>query len=725
MKRFFVSILISHLIQVQAQNTPNSLLLEDIWQKNEFKEKRVEALRFMKDSRYYTVLESDEKNRPQIVKYAIDPSKPKSVLLDGQTLAGFGVESLDDYALSADEQRIVLYAESEAIFRHSTAENVYVYDLLKKTFTKISTKKIRLATLSPNGKYMAYVLDNNLYYYDIETQKENKITHDGQKNVIINGATDWVYEEEFAFDKAFDWSSDGERLAFYRFDEANVREFSMDMFMGGLYPTQNKFKYPKAGEQNAQVSLLVYDLAQKQLEPIQIPNSYEYIPRLQWSANPLILTFQTLNRHQSDLSIYAYHAANKSLKQIYQEVSDTYVDVNKRLYFSTLRPEFYFTSEQSGYNHIYKCSLEGGSATALTSGAWDVVDILATDDKQSFIYYSSKQEGPQFLQVYKTDLKGKAPQKISAKKGWHRAVFSSDAQYWMDYYSNFTSPTEVSLMQASGKLVRVIENNEALKNKLAQQSLSKPTFFSFKTRQGIDLNAWMIKPQNFQEGKKYPVLMYVYGGPGAQTVEDSWEGNNYLWYQYLAQQGYVVVSVDNRGTGGRGAAFKKCTYKQLGALETQDQMEAAHYLGSLAYIDKNRIGIQGWSYGGYMSSLCLMQGADYFKMGIAVAPVTHWKFYDSIYTERYMQTPSENPKGYEDFAPINLADKLRGAYLLVHGSADDNVHYQNSVEMANALIKAGKQYDFYLYPDRAHGISGGNARFHLYQKMTQFILSNL
>lgn len=702
-----------------------TLSIEDIWKKNMFKEQKVEALRFMKDSRYYTVLEEDSSGKAQVIKRSLVDVSKQEILLDAKTLLSLGIENLEEYALSSDEQKLVLYSESEKIFRHSTRENVYVYDLSKKTGSKIGTQKIRLATLSPDGSKMAYVLDNNLYYYDIALQKEIQITRDGLKNNIINGATDWVYEEEFAFDRAYEWSSDGQRLAFYQFNETSVKEFSMDLFLGSLYPTQNKFKYPKAGEANALVSLFVYHIPSKTLDPIEIKTPYEYIPRLQWSKNPTLLTFQTLNRHQNDLHIFAYDAQTKNTRIIYQEKSDTYLDVNDQLLFDSSKPEFYLLSEKSGFNHIYRCNLDGKELGQVTSGNFEVSDILALDEKKGLIYYASKEDGPEQVQVYSIDVNTKAKMKISIKNGWHKAVFSPDAQFWMDYYSNLTTPTQVSVFQASGKLVRVLESNEALIQTLKEYALSKPEFFTFTTRQGISLNAWMIKPKAFQEGKKYPVLMYVYGGPGSQTVENQWDGNNYMWYQYLAEQGYMVVSVDNRGTGGKGAAFKKCTYKNLGKLETEDQIEAAYYLGNLPFVDKSRIGIQGWSYGGYMSSLCILQGADYFKSAIAVAPVTHWKFYDGIYTERFMQTPQENMLGYEENAPINLAEKLRGNYLLMHGNADDNVHFQNSAEMNNALIKAGKDFDFMMYPDRAHGISGGNARYHIYQKMTRFILEKL
>lgn len=702
-----------------------SLTIEDIWQNNTFREKRVEALRFMNNSEFYTALEENKDGKTEIVKYALRDDKFKSVLLDAKTLNSSGIENVDEYQLSDDEQKIVLFNESEKIYRHSTQENVYVFDFQNKSVKKISDKgKVRLATLSPTGNDVAFVRNNNLFIYNIQSGEEYNITSDGRKNMIINGATDWVYEEEFSFDKGFQWSPDGQKIAFYRFDEGRVKQFSMDMFEGQLYPSQNSFKYPKAGEDNALVTLMIYDIAKKELKPIPLNDAYEYIPRIKWASSNL-LSVQTLNRHQNELKLYLYDASANQTKVLYQERSETYVDVTDNLFFLQQKPEFIITSEQDGFNHIYRYDLKGNLLNQVTKGNWDVVNVLDVDEKQGIIYFSSKEDGPEQQQLYATDFIGKIKKRISNKPGWHNVVFSSDHKFFIDYYSNVNTPTQVSVNQGNGKLVKILENNEALANKLKEYKLARLDFFKLKTSLGYDLQAWMIKPADFVEGKKYPVLMYVYGGPGSQTVENQWDGNNYMWHQYLAQQGYIVVSIDNRGTGGRGAVFKKQTYKQLGKLETEDQIEAAKYLGTLSYVDKNRIGIQGWSYGGFMSSLCMFKGAPYFKAGIAVAPVTHWKFYDSIYTERYMQSPSENQSGYDENAPINFADSLKGKFLLIHGNADDNVHFQNSAELSNALIKAGKQFEFQMYPDRAHGISGNNARYHVYQKMTNFILENL
>lgn len=723
--RCFYTILFLGLVSTGFSQT-KTLTLEDIWQKNLFKEKNIEALRFMKNSDFYTAIEENKEGKSEIVKYSIHDTALRNVLLSAKTMLSSGIETIDDYQFSEDEQKIIILNESEKIYRHSTKENIYVFDFKNNTFKKISAQeKVRLATLSPNGNAVAYVRDNDLLYYDIDQAKEIRITSDGQKNIIINGATDWVYEEEFAFDRGYEWSPDGKKIAFYRFDESRVKQFSMDVFGGNLYPSQNTFKYPKAGEYNAIVSLMIYNTETKELKDIPMADAYEYIPRIKWTQNSNLLCIQTLNRHQNQWNLYLYDAQLHQTQLIREEKSETYIDITDNLFFLKNSTDFLLTSDQDGYNHIYRYDLTGNLKNQVTKGNWDVQDILAIDEAQGVIYFSSKEDGPEQLQLYACNYDGTTKKRISNKAGWHEVIFSPDQKIYIDYYSNTTSPTQMGLYQGNGKLIKLLETNEELANRLKEYKLARVDFFKVKTRLGHDLNAWMIKPADFVEGKKYPVLMYVYGGPGSQTVENQWGGNNYLWYQYLAQQGYIVVSVDNRGTGGRGRDFKKQTYKQLGKLETADQIEAAHYLSSFSYVDTSRIGIWGWSYGGYMSSLCLLHGAEYFKMGIAVAPVTHWKFYDSIYTERYLQTPAENPTGYEEFAPLNWVDKLKGQYLLIHGNADDNVHFQNSAEMVNALISANKQYDFYMYPDRAHGISGANARYHLYQKMTNFILENL
>lgn len=710
------------------QGAKRSFTLEEIWKENKFKMEMVSGLNSMKDGVHYTSLESDSTGG-FIVKYSYKTGLAVDTIITPEMLVpegGAKPVEVESYQFSSEETKLLLSSESEAIYRHSSKEYYYVYDLKSAKLSKLSEEKVRLAEFSPAGNFVAYVKDNNLFIKDITpgAGSEAPITTDGKWNEIINGAADWVYEEEFSFDKAFSWSPDGKKIAYYRFDESKVKEFSMDMF-GTLYPSQYRFKYPKAGEDNAKVSIHIYNLETKQSRKVNIGNNYEYVPRIKWTKDADVLSIQTMNRHQGALDLILANSETGETKYILSEKSDTYIDISDDLTFLDDKKHFIWTSEKSGYNHIYLYKLNGELVRQVTNGNWDVTGFRGIDEESKTLFYISAEDSPIVRKLYSISLDGSGKKKLSDKNGFNEADFSGKFQYYINYFSNSYGPYHITLNDASGREIRVLKDNQPLKDTLALYNISVKEFFKFKTSENVLLNGWMIKPQNFDSTKKYPVFMFVYGGPGSQTVQNNWSGGNFLWYQYLAQKGYIVVSVDNRGTGARGSAFKKCTYKELGKLETIDQVEAAKYLGSLPWVDKNRIGIQGWSYGGYMSSLCITKGADVFKMAIAVAPVTNWRFYDSIYTERYMQTPQENPGGYDDNSPINHVDKLKGKYLLVHGTADDNVHFQNSVEMVNALVKANKQFDLFFYPDKNHGIYGGNARLHLYTMMTNYILENL
>lgn len=717
----------------KQKNTKRNFTLEEIWKDNKFKFETADGLNSMKDGIHYTSLESDSTGS-FIVKYSYKTGKATDTIISNKMMIPEGMDKaidIESYQFSSDETKLLISTESEQIYRHSTKEIYYVYELKTKNISKISDEKIRLTEFSPSGNMIAFVRANNLFVKDISTLNEVQITTDGKWNEIINGATDWVYEEEFSFDKAFFWSPDGKKIAYYRFDESKVKEFSMDMF-GTLYPSQNRFKYPKAGEENAKVSIHIYDIESKQrLTPYPSPrgegdsDGTEYIPRIKWTKDANVLSIQKMNRHQNNLELFLADAITGVSKKILTEKNDTYIDISDDLTFLEDMKHFIWTSEKSGYNHIYLYEITGTLVRQITNGNWDVTEFKGIDEKTQTLFYISSEDSPIVRKLYSIKPDGKGKKKLSDKNGFNDAAFSKQFQYYINYFSDAYTPVHITLSDASGKEIRVLKDNQMLKDTLALYNVSLKEFFKFKTSENVLLNGWMIKPQNFDSAKKYPVFMFVYGGPGSQTVQNNWGGSNNLWYQYLAQKGYIIVSVDNRGTGARGSEFKKCTYKELGKLETIDQVEAAKYLGSLAYVDKNRIGIQGWSYGGYMSSLCITKGADAFKMAIAVAPVTNWRFYDSIYTERYMQTPKENSKGYDDNSPINHVEKLKGKYLLIHGTADDNVHFQNSVEMVNALIKADKQFDVFFYPDKNHGIYGGNARFHLYTMMTDYIIENL
>ena len=695
--------------------------LEDIWASRTFSPEWVWGINSMNDGIHYSSLNYGDKN-VYITQYSYETGDSISTIVDSKDLDGI---SFSDYSFSEDEKKVLLPTETESIYRYSSRSNYFVYDRETKTAQELSEGKQRLAQFSPDASKVAFVKENNIFIKDIINNTELQVTFDGEINKIINGATDWVYEEEFAFDNGMQWNASGNKIAFYRFDEEKVPEFSMDLFTD-LYPSQSKFKYPKAGETNSTVELFIYDLNSKKTTKANINVEEEfYIPRIKWTLDENVLSVQRMNRHQNQLDFILVDAKDGSSQTIFTENDAAYIDVTDNLTFLNDGKYFIWTSEKSGYNHIYLYNLKGKQVRQITKGNYDVTDFYGIDESNNTVYFASSERSPMHRDVYAVQLNGKNKKTLTNKIGTNSATFSTNYKYFINQYSNANSPYYFSLFDAKGNEVRMLKDNSNLNNSLAEYALSQKEFFNFKTTEGIDLNGWMMKPHNFDETKQYPVFMYLYGGPGSQQVTDSWGGSNFLWYQMLTQQGYIVACVDNRGTGARGSEFKKCTYQQLGKLETEDQIEANRYLANLPYVDGSRIGIFGWSYGGYMSSLCLLKGADEFKMAIAVAPVTNWRYYDTIYTERYMRTPQENASGYDDNSPINHVEKLKGKYLLVHGSADDNVHYQNTMEMTNALVNANKQFDLFIYPNKNHGIYGGYTRLHLFTKMTNFIKENL
>ena len=695
--------------------------LEDIWASRTFSPERVWGINSMNDGVHYSSLNYGE-NNVYITQYSYETGDSISTIVDSKDLDGI---SFSDYSFSEDEKKVLLPTETESIYRYSTRSNYFVYDRETKIAEELSEGKQCLAQFSPDASKVAFVKENNIFIKDIINNTELQVTFDGEINKIINGATDWVYEEEFAFDNGMQWNTSGNKIAYYRFDEEKVPEFSMDLFTD-LYPSQSQFKYPKAGETNSTIELFIYDLDSNKTTKANINTEEEfYIPRIKWTLDENVLSVQRMNRHQNQLDFILVDAKDGSSQTIFTENDAAYIDVTDNLTFLNDGKYFIWTSEKSGYNHIYLYNLKGKQVRQITKGNYDVTDFYGIDESNNTVYFASSERSPMHRDVYAVQLNGKNIKTLTNKTGTNSATFSTNYKYFINQYSNANSPYYFSLFDAKGNEVRMLKDNSNLNNSLAQYALSQKEFFNFKTTEGIDLNGWMMKPHNFDETKQYPVFMYLYGGPGSQQVTDSWGGSNFLWYQMLTQQGYIVACVDNRGTGARGAEFKKCTYQQLGKLETEDQIQANRYLANLPYVDGSRIGIFGWSYGGYMSSLCLLKGADEFKMAIAVAPVTNWRYYDSIYTERYMRTPQENASGYDDNSPINHVEKLKGKYLLVHGSADDNVHYQNTMEMTNALVNANKQFDLFIYPNKNHGIYGGYTRLHLFTKMTNFIKENL
>jgi dipeptidyl-peptidase-4 len=703
--------------------TKKDVTLEDIWENHTFSVETIDRLKSMNDGINYTVIDSIEKGEG-IVKYSyVDKKKQKLIVNASELIYQDSLINIDEYEFSADETKLLIASEQESIYRHSSKSHYYIYDLKTKSLSKLTNgSKQMYATFSPSANKVAFVKDNNLYYKDLANNKEVQITSDGKKNEIINGASDWVYEEELVLVKSFKWSPDGNKIAYYRFDETEVKEWLIKMY-GNLYPEEDRFKYPKAGEENSKVAIYFYDLQSTKIIKANIGENHEYISRINWTNDAKNVAIQTLNRHQNDLNIHLTNAITGESKIIYNEQNETYVEVPTTDFLAS-KNQFIITSEKDGFNHIYLYDVSGKLINQITKGDWDVTSYYGVDEKNGLLYYQSAEISPIDRQVYSVKLNGSSKKQLSKMKGTNYADFSSSFKYFINYHTAANTPKYITLNDNKGKVKSVLEENISLKKEIEKVNISKKEFFTIKVN-GNELNAWKILPQNFDPTKKHPVFMYVYGGPGANTVNDSWAGSNYFWFQLLASKGYIVVSVDNRGTGARGEAFKKITYKQLGKYETEDQIASAKYLATLPYVDGSRIGIFGWSYGGYMSSLCITKGADIFKTAIAVAPVTNWRYYDNIYTERYMQTPQENADGYDDNSPINHVEKLKGNYLLIHGMADDNVHYQNAVEMTTALVKANKQFTQMAYPNKNHGIYGGNTRLHLYYLMTNFILKNL
>jgi len=691
-----------------------------------FRAQGMDELQSMKNTNQYTVLNLDNQSRSmQIDLYDFATLKKVATLIDTKSHKDLA-NGIDSYTFDASEKMILLACNTNQIFRHSFTADYYLYNIATKQLKKLFDFQVQEPTFSPDGKKIAYAKENNLYVYDLTSNKSTSITTDGQKNNIINGITDWVYEEEFAFVKAFDWSADSKKVAYIRFDESQVPEFSMSMFGKELYPTVETFKYPKAGEKNSVVSLHIYDVNVNATKKVDLGNYNDfYIARMKWTNNSNVLSAQILNRHQDNLDLLFIDGNSATAKVVLNEKDKAYVDVTDNLTFLKDN-SFIWTSEKDGFNHIYLYDKNGKLKKQVTKGKWEVTNYYGFDEKTSTVFYQSVENGSINRDVYRIGLDGKNKIRLSKNVGTNGATFSPNFQYYINTFSSASQPTTYTLNEAkSGKQVQVIENNETLASKLKAYNLPSKEFFVLKTEKGNELNAWMIKPKDFDSTKKYPVFMIQYSGPGSQQVVNGWGSSNEYWFIMLAQQGYIVACVDGRGTGFKGADFKKCTQKELGKYEVEDQIDAAKVIGNYSFVDKSNIGIWGWSYGGFMASNCIMKGNDVFKMAIAVAPVTNWRFYDSIYTERYMQTPQENASGYDENSPINHVEKLKGKFLLIHGSGDDNVHVQNSMQMMEALIQANKQFDSQIYPDKNHGIYGGKTRIQLYTKMTNFIKENL
>lgn len=699
------------------------ITLDDIYREHTFRQKSVHGLRSMNDGIHYTVLEEQS----AVVKYSYKKGEAVDTLLRAEDYQE--VSAIARYTFSDNENKILIATDVQPIYRRSFTAQFFVFDRDEETLEPLSEKGAqKLATFSPDASKVGFVRENNIFIKDLVTGEVEQITHDGKHNHIINGTTDWVYEEEFAFIQGFHWSPKGDKIAFYKFDESRVKQFHMTMYRDSLYPEDYTFKYPKAGEKNSIVKIFVYDLQEGTVKEMDTgEETDQYIPRIKWTPENDKLCMIRMNRLQNKVEIMLADAHTGESKVIYEERNEYYISQIDDDYptFVDNGNNFIIYSEKSGYNHLYLYDMQGNLVQQITEGNWEVTDFLGYDEEKDRVFYVSAEASPLKRSVYSIKKDGTDKREITEKDGWNNVNFSKGFKYYINYHSSANAPLRVTLHKRDGELIRVLEDNEELNKNAEKYGFQEKQFVKINTPSSdYELNAYMITPPDFDKDKQYPLFMYLYGGPGSQQVTDRW-GGRLAWFQMLAQRGYVIAVVDNRGTGGRGEEFKKMTYGELGKYETIDQIEAAQYFGDKSYIDAGRIGIFGWSYGGYMASNCLFQGNETFSMAIAVAPVTNWRYYDTIYTERYMGLPQNNAEGYDENSPINHVEGLKGDYLLIHGTGDDNVHFQNSIELAEELVQANKQFEMQFYPDKNHGIYGGNTTYHLYTRMTNFIMENL
>lgn len=678
----------------------------------------------MNDGKYYSAL-----NDNKIIRFDVTTGQPVETILDGSQLNP--ALQISRYQFSEDETKILLLTGFESIYRRSYTAEYFIYDVKSASLKKLSDGgKQSYAAFSPDNNRIAFVRNNNLFMVDLVANKEVAITTDGKFNHIINGTTDWVYEEEFGFVNGFHWSPDGRKIAFYRFDESQVKEYNMQVWKEGqLYPEDYRFKYPKAGENNSNVEIWIYDVASGEKIKADVGDENDiYIPRVVWTKDPNVLSVRKSNRLQNRVDLLHVDASTGKSNIVLTEQSDTYVDIEAvdDLVYLKDGKSFIMPSERSGNKHLYLFGIDGKLIQQITQGNFDVVSFIGIDEKTGLVYYTSTEVSPLERHVYSIDLKGKKKTRLTTEPGTHNINMSNDFQFYIATHSDANRPAVYRLYRVKGNsLIKPLEENRSLAEAAKTYGFAAKEFFTFKTVDGTELNGYMLKPQDFAAARRYPVVVYQYSGPGSQNVSNSFGGSHFYFHQMLTQQGFIVVVVDTRGTGGRGEKFKKLTYKQLGKYELEDLLATGRYLSTLSYVDGNRLGIWGWSYGGYMSSLVMTKGNGLYKAGIAVAPVTNWRYYDTIYTERYMQTPQTNASGYDDNSPVFFAEGLQGNFLLIHGTGDDNVHFQNSVALQDALVAAGKQFQSFFYPDKNHGLPGQATRHHLYTMMLNFFVENL
>lgn len=733
MKKLFVlCFLLAFISGIRAQQ---KVSLEDV-AKGTYRAENIYGIKPMLDGNYYTQISADKK---RIVKYSFKTGKEVATVFDVTTARECNFKEFDDYIMSPDEKLILIQTETKPIYRRSFTAVYYIYNVQNNKLEPLSNNGPQQAPLfSPDGFQIAFVRNNNIYLVKLLFgNSESQVTKDGEFNKVLNGIPDWVYEEEFGFNRAFEFSADSKMIAYIRFDESKVPMYSFPWYKGlapekkeyATYPGEYRYKYPKAGEVNSTVTVHTYDIKSHVTRQMDLPLDADgYIPRIKFTSDPEKLAIMTLNRHQDRFDLYMANPRSGLCKLTIRDNAPQYIKEQAYSNIAFYPENIVLMSERNGYNHLYLYTIGGNLVKQITKGKFEVKDFLGWDRNSNIFYYSSNEESPLRSAVYKIDAKGKKT-KLSVRTGTNTAIFNSTLTYYINKFSNLSTPTLITVNDNKGKELATLMDNAKLKKQIAGLNMPTKEFFKFKTTEGVELNGWMMKPANFDPNKKYPVIMHQYSGPGSQEVLDNWGVGSFrdggMFEAYMCDKGYIMVCVDGRGTGGRGAEFEKCTYLFLGVKESHDQVEAARYLNGLPYIDGSRIGIWGWSFGGYNTLMSMSEGTPIFKAGVAIAPPTDWRFYDSVYTERFMRTPKENGDGYQAGSAIQRAPKLHGKLLLIHGSADDNVHFQNSAEYSEALVQAGIQFDMQVYTNRNHSITGGNTRIHLMNRVAGFFIQNL
>uniref|UniRef100_UPI003FED7393 DPP IV N-terminal domain-containing protein n=1 Tax=Prevotella sp. TaxID=59823 RepID=UPI003FED7393 len=733
MKRLFLTIT-ALLMFVATMSAGGKLTLPDITS-GKFAAKTVNGINPIEGTDTYARISQDGE---RVVCCSFKTGKELSVLFDVKNTMGCKIDGFDDYVLSPDGKRMLIQTKTERIYRRSFKADFYIYNIESRRLDRLSDgDKQQIPTWSPDGQQVAFVRGGNIFLVKLlYDNAEIQVTKDGKFNEVINGLPDWVNEEEFGFNSALTFNADGTMICWIRYDESKVKTYSLEMYKGmkpakeeyDTYPGSYSYKYPKAGEDNSTVSAWSYDIKSHKINRLQVPLDADgYMPRIKPTNDPMRIVVYTMNRHQNDLCLYAVNPRSTVAQLIIKEHVDKYVREEAMEGVKFVGDKILLPSDRSGYTKLYIYNMNGQLQRTIGDGNYDITSVYGYDPKTGDVYYQAAALGATDRQVYVTHKNGKIV-RLTDREGWNTAFFSGDFQYFVNTWSDYNTPYVFTTRTREGKIVNTIEDNKAVKQLVSDYGFCKREPFSFTTSEGVVLNGWMVKPKDFDANKKYPVIMHQYSGPGSQQVTNSWSagsmGQGGAFDSYLAQEGFIVVSVDGRGTGGRGSEFEKCTYLNLGNLESKDQVETALYVGSLPYVDKDRIGIWGWSYGGFNTLMSMSEGRGVFRAGVAIAPPTNWKYYDSVYTERYMRTPKENPDGYAT-NPIERAPKLHGALLICHGTADDNVHPQNTYEYSEALVQADKDFRELFYTNRNHGIFGGNTRNHLLRQVAQFFKTEL